>query len=53
MKIKTFMLMAVLAAALTGCTSHLNQTATTVTESGNEDSGITFEVAKNYFFKND
>ena len=44
--------MAVLAAALTGCTSHQNQTAATVTECGNEDSGITFEVAKNYFFKN-
>ena len=45
---KTLLLMAVLAvAALTGCTSNQKQTAETVTESDNENSGITFEVAKN------
>jgi len=51
---KTFLLMTVLAAAaLTGCTSNQKQTAETVTESDSENSGIKFEVAKNYFFKND
>ena len=54
MKMKTFMLIAVFAAAaLTGCTSNQKQTTATVTESDNENSGITFEVAKNYYFKND
>jgi hypothetical protein len=53
MKIKTFMLIAVLAAAsLTSCTSNQKQNAATVTESDNENAGIAFEVAKNYFFKN-
>ena len=51
MKMKTFILMTVLAAALTSCTSNQKQTAATVTESNNENSGIAFEVAKNYFFK--
>ena len=54
MNMKIFLLMAVFAtAALTGCTSNHKQSAATVTESDNENSGITFEVAKNYFFKND
>jgi len=53
MKIKTFLLIAVFAAtALTGCTSDQKPSAATVTESDNENSGITFELAKNYFFKN-
>jgi hypothetical protein len=52
MKIKIFMLMAVLAgAALTGCNGNQKQTATCVGES--EMSGISFQVAKNYFFRND
>ena len=50
---KTFILTAVLAAALTSCTNNQKQTAAMVTESSNEISGIAFEVAKNYFFKND
>ena len=49
---KTFILTAVLAAALTSCTNNQKQTAAMVTESSNEISGIAFEVAKNYFFKN-
>ena len=52
MKIKIFMLMAVLAgAALTGCNGNQKQTAICVGES--EMSGISFQVAKNYFFRND
>ena len=52
MKIKIFMLMAVRAgAALTGCNGNQKQTATCVGES--EMSGISFQVAKNYFFRND
>ena len=52
MKIKIFMLMAVLAgAALTGCNGNQKQAATCVGES--EMSGISFQVANNYFFRND
>ena len=49
MKIKTFMMMAMLAGAvLTGCNGNQKQTATCV--GANK---ISFQVAKNYFLKND
>ena len=52
MKIKIFMLMAVLAAAtLTNCTSSQKRPVETVAESDDENGGIAFEVAENYFFK--